>query len=121
MNLNERRDQTGEDGTIWFPHLDRNMSHTALGLGGEVGELQNMVKKYERGTITLAELRKLAPEEIVDSLVYLLKLAWQLEMDVEREYDKKREFNKARFEESTYHVRDNRLATMHQEVRNNGD
>ncbi len=105
MDLNDRRDQTGKDGQEWFPHLDHNISHTSLGLCGEVGEIANMVKKYERASLTFEYLQKKVPEEIVGSIVYLLKLASQLDMDVEMEYDRKREYNKHRFAYKTYQVR----------------
>lgn len=70
-----------------------------LALSGEVGEIANIVKKIVRGDYTLEEKKEDIKEEIIDTLIYLMKLSYQFNIDIENEYLKKMEKNKMRFKE----------------------
>lgn len=64
---------------------------------GELGETSNLVKKIIRGDYKLDEIRDDLSEEIIDILIYVIKLIYQLDIDVEKEYYKKMEKNKIKF------------------------
>jgi NTP pyrophosphatase (non-canonical NTP hydrolase) len=75
-----------------------------VGLFGEIGELSNLVKKidikldhpaYEGPS--LAESRDHLREEVIDSLIYLMRLAAILETDIEAELLKKICANQLRY------------------------
>jgi NTP pyrophosphatase (non-canonical NTP hydrolase) len=105
MDLNDFVKQVAEDGHRWFPKVDKNIVYTSLGLCGEVGEVTDVVKKYERYSMDWDALCIRLPEEIVDVLVYTLKLAYQIGIDLEEEYHKKRKVNEERFGHSTHDIR----------------
>ena len=64
---------------------------------GELGETSNIVKKVLRGDASLQEMRPFLNEEITDIFIYLLKLIYQLDIDIEHEYMSKMKKNEARF------------------------
>ena len=68
-----------------------------LSLAGEVGELANCVKKVVRGDENLASSKDRISEELTDILIYVLKLAYQMNIDLEESYLQKLETNKSRF------------------------
>jgi len=68
-----------------------------LSLFGEVGETANLVKKIVRGDFLLSERKKDIGEELADIFIYILKISYQLDIDLEKEYLKKLEKNKERF------------------------
>jgi NTP pyrophosphatase (non-canonical NTP hydrolase) len=105
MDLNELMKQVVEDGLRWFPEVDKNVSHTALGMVEEAGECAGLVKKYERYTLNWEGLQRKLPEEIVDTIVYALKLAAQIGADIEEEYHRKRAVNEERFGHHPYEIR----------------
>lgn len=105
MTLRELMQQVADDGHRWFPKVDDNIVYTTLGLCGEVGEATDVVKKYERYTLDWEGLTHRLPEEIIDILVYALKLAHQIGMDPQAEYDKKRKVNEERFGHNTHDIR----------------
>lgn len=78
----------------WFPNMHGNNASVplpffyALGLGGECGELQNIVKKMERDGYS-DELQMKAGEEAADVFTYLLLLCQSLGIDVLEEYANK--------------------------------
>lgn len=80
----------------WFPKT-RNLPFMGLALAGEVGEVCNLLKKVERGTHTLDEIRAELKEEVVDVFTYLLNIAAMLNLDLEEGYETKRTKNGKRF------------------------
>ena len=72
--------------------------HHALCLGGEVGEVQNLVKKVDRGSFALEEVYDDLTEEITDVFIYLMNLVGILDFDLQKAYDSKRAKNAARFD-----------------------
>lgn len=64
---------------------------------GELGETSNIVKKVLRGDATLQEMRPSLNEEITDIFIYLLKLIYQLDIDIAQEYLSKMQKNEKRF------------------------
>jgi len=78
-----------------------------VGLYGEIGELSNILKKIalvekklsSEDLNSLFEARKenLA-EELIDSLIYMMRIASNLKIDLEAEYLKKLKFNKERYQ-----------------------
>jgi NTP pyrophosphatase (non-canonical NTP hydrolase) len=91
--------QANGDSLRWFPNA-MNVPFLALALGGEVGEVQNIVKKVMRGSTTIDEVKEHLAVEIVDVLIYLVNLMGCEEfkdvnwMDV---WYEKRAFNEERF------------------------
>lgn len=68
-----------------------------VSLTGEVGETANIVKKIVRGDFKLVEKKQDIQEELADVFIYLLKLSYQLEIDLEKAYMEKMEKNRERF------------------------
>lgn len=68
-----------------------------VSLTGEVGETANIVKKIVRGDFKLGEKKEELTEEITDVFIYLLKLSYQLDIDLEKEYIDKMKKNQERF------------------------
>lgn len=64
---------------------------------GELGETSNLVKKAIRGDYKLSDIKERLSEEIIDMLIYVIKLIYQLDIDVEKEYYKKMSKNEERF------------------------
>jgi NTP pyrophosphatase (non-canonical NTP hydrolase) len=64
---------------------------------GEFGEISNVIKKVVRGDYKLEEVKEHLSEEVIDILIYVIKLAYQLNIDIEQTYEKKMEKNKLRF------------------------
>lgn len=68
-----------------------------VSLTGELGETANIVKKIARGDFSLDNKRSEIQEEIADMFVYLLKLAYQLDINLEEAYLRKLKKNQERF------------------------
>lgn len=68
-----------------------------LSITGELGETANIVKKIVRGDFCLAKKKTEISEELADILAYLLKLSYQLDIDLERAYFNKMNRNEERF------------------------
>jgi len=88
-----------QDSRRWFPVTSEDISHTVLGLCGEVGEIANMIKKIQRGSDHYgdAKFRYALHMEIADVYTYLILLAGQLGVDLEKLYALKRIENEQRF------------------------
>lgn len=107
MNLNQITDMQKEfdsnhKGTFeWSQKIDDNnvelLEYLLLCLVGEVGETANLVKKILRGDFKLSDKKVQIGEEIADVFIYLLKLSYQLDIDLEKEYLSKLNINKLRF------------------------
>jgi NTP pyrophosphatase (non-canonical NTP hydrolase) len=79
-----------------------------VGLVGEVGEFANILKKLAlilqssraHDTSHLFETSKIQlSEELIDVLIYLMRIAAYLHMDIEQEYRAKLKFNEERYKE----------------------
>ncbi|TGE39382.1 nucleotide pyrophosphohydrolase [Desulfosporosinus fructosivorans] len=70
-----------------------------LSMVGEFGEATNIVKKVIRGDKTLEEVKDDLSEEIIDIFIYVIKLIYQLDIDLDKVYSAKMEKNKIRFKE----------------------
>ncbi len=75
-----------------------------IGLIGEVGELANLVKKarldvdrFASATEAFDQITTGTKEELVDILIYLLRLFQLTETDIAEEYEKKIKINIGRF------------------------
>jgi NTP pyrophosphatase (non-canonical NTP hydrolase) len=75
-----------------------------VGLFGEIGEFSNLLKKIEiklehpdYDGPSLTESRDQLRGEVIDSLIYLLRLAAILETDLEAELLKKMQINRERY------------------------
>lgn len=99
MQLRDIQDQCVEDSEKYFPGAQtfHATEYWLLALGGEVGELQNVLKKRLRGDLTEQEWIEAAASELPDILIYLLTIASWLGVDMEIAYRNKREFNNARY------------------------
>jgi len=73
------------------------LEHLIVCLVGEVGEFSNLVKKVRRGDFPLAVAKQELDEELADVFIYLLKIAGQFGVDLEREYEKKMNKNEQKF------------------------
>ncbi|WP_229618331.1 MazG nucleotide pyrophosphohydrolase domain-containing protein [Vibrio parahaemolyticus] len=73
------------------------LEHLLVCLVGELGEFSNLLKKIVRGDKLLSEEKKNLDEELVDTFIYLIKIANQFDVDLERGFLDKLEKNKNRF------------------------
>lgn len=96
------RDQCVRDSNIWFPGQSQTLMHHTLALCGEVGELANIVKKLDRGSLSMSSELVLhdLESESADVLIYLLNVFGLLNIDPLRAYITKRTFNDKRFRRS---------------------
>lgn len=69
-----------------------------VSLTGEVGETANIIKKIVRGDFCLDEKKDDLKEEIADIFIYLLKMSYQMGIDLEEAYFTKMKKNQKRFQ-----------------------
>ena len=69
-----------------------------VSLTGELGETANIVKKIARGDFPLEEKKEELSEEMADMFAYLLKMSYQLDIDLEKAYVQKMQKNQERFQ-----------------------
>ncbi|MDN5091058.1 MazG nucleotide pyrophosphohydrolase domain-containing protein [Aliarcobacter butzleri] len=74
-----------------------SLEHLIVCMLGEFGEFSNLVKKVKRGDFSLNETREQINEEFIDMFVYLIKIANQLEINIEDEYFRKMSKNECKF------------------------
>jgi NTP pyrophosphatase (non-canonical NTP hydrolase) len=89
-----------DDSTRWFgSDVADSLTILTLGLGGESGEVQDIIKKVMRGSTTLddPETRSKLAEELVDVFIYWCMMITALQIDIEQCYALKREINQERF------------------------
>lgn len=93
--------QCVEDSKRWFPETANSVAFGVLAMAGEVGELANLVKKVERGSLSMKDSKtKYAIQmELTDVFIYLLQLSALLDVDLEKSYEIKRAENNRRFTE----------------------
>ena len=93
--------QCQEDSIRWFGDstAKTSLAHHTLALCGEVGELANIVKKIDRGSLDVNDpvVRVHLAEECADVLTYLLNVADMLGVDLETAYHTVRGKNEVRF------------------------
>lgn len=93
--------QCQDDSERWFgdTHAGHNLVHHTLALCGEVGELANLVKKVDRGSLDISDAatRVHLAEECADIFTYLLNVADLLQIDLEQAYHIVRGKNDKRF------------------------
>lgn len=75
----------------------QGLQFLTLSLAGEVGELVNCVKKVIRGDEKFESSKVKIKEELTDVFIYTIKLAYQMNIDLEESYLQKLEINKTRF------------------------
>ncbi|MDD3102570.1 MAG: MazG nucleotide pyrophosphohydrolase domain-containing protein [Patescibacteria group bacterium] len=101
MKLQKLFDEKHKGAFSWHQKINSENIHILeyliIGLIGEVGELANIIKKIRRGDLTYSEHKDDIAEEIVDVFIYLLKMAYQNDIDIEQEFLRKLEKNKRRF------------------------
>ena len=80
------------------------MTKDLVGLLGEIGEFANLVKKLDLIADDEAVLAKamsdssdMLEDELIDTLIYVLRLASHLDVDLEAAYNRKRDINEQRF------------------------
>lgn len=73
------------------------LEHLLVCLLGELGEFANEVKKIVRGDTEYSESLSALKDELADVFVYVVKLANQMDIDLEHEYLRKLEINEKRF------------------------
>lgn len=71
--------------------------HLLVAYFGEVGEFANIIKKISRGDFTLKEAYPLLQDELADMFIYLLKLSYQFNIDIETAFVTKINKNKIKF------------------------
>lgn len=106
-DLADLQSRSLEDSRRWFPHLHEDVkteiTHFAMGLGGEVGEVLNLVKKWHRDHATGrpfptgSDLHRDLAEELADVQIYLAALAEILGVDLGEEVRAKADRNEDRF------------------------
>ena len=74
------------------------LEHLIVCMLGEFGEFSNIIKKVKRGDFTLSEKKDEIDEEFIDMFIYMIKIANQLEINIEKEYLTKMKKNKKKFE-----------------------
>jgi NTP pyrophosphatase (non-canonical NTP hydrolase) len=97
--LIEMARQCMRDSHRWFPDTSHSLPFMVLALCGEVGELANIVKKVERGSLDMKDARTkhAAVMEATDVLIYLMDVFAILGVDPEQAYNMKRVENEQRF------------------------
>jgi NTP pyrophosphatase (non-canonical NTP hydrolase) len=95
IDLPEIQTRALADSRHWFPDVHRTdhdaIVHFSLGIAGEVGELVNLVKKVNRGSITFEQVRTMMTHEMADVLIYLCDIAETLGIDLATAVEEKRE------------------------------
>jgi hypothetical protein len=100
--LAELARQCVHDSERWFGDtvtMDRFLPHHTLALAGEVGELANIVKKIDRGSLNLNDpaVHRELVLEATDVLVYLMNIFGRLNVDPFVSYTFVRRANNVRF------------------------
>ena len=75
------------------------LEHLIVCLLGELGEFSNITEKIVRGDKVLNEVKAELDEELVDTFIYLIKIANQFDVDLESGFMAKLEKNKKRFKD----------------------
>jgi NTP pyrophosphatase (non-canonical NTP hydrolase) len=99
--INDLAQECLADSALFFPEIHvtprKALVHFTLGLAGEAGEVANLVKKGNRGSMGWEEVAQLLRHELADVLIYLLDIAAVLDIDIEQAVAEKREVNRERW------------------------
>lgn len=99
--LEQLERQALDDSERWFGDVAvvKSLAHHVLALCGEVGELANIVKKIDRGSLNPrdAQVQYKLMMETTDVFVYLLNIAGLLGIDLEKSNQHVRGLNEKRF------------------------
>ncbi len=79
------------------------LEHLLVAMMGEVGETANIIKKIIRGDVLLDDVKLSLEEEIADMFIYIMKMSYQLDIDLEKAFLSKLEKNKSRFKCYEHH------------------
>jgi NTP pyrophosphatase (non-canonical NTP hydrolase) len=101
MEFQAKFDKEHQGKMPFYETIDSNniqgLEHLIVCILGELGEYANLIKKIRRGDFSLDEKKNDLNQELADIFIYVIKLANQLEVDLEGEYLKKMQLNKERF------------------------
>lgn len=101
--LSDIAKQCLDDSDRWFGdqplQLRRSVAYHALAMCGEAGEFANVVKKVERGSLSIkdSQVRYQLMMELTDVFVYLMNLAGIMGIDMFKAYAHVRKLNEERF------------------------
>ena len=102
IDLQKEFDSSHKGRFEWDQKVDEEnmemLEFLLLCLIGEIGETANLVKKVIRGDFELIKIKPELSEEIADLFIYILKLSYQLDFDLEKQVLLKMEKNKKRFQ-----------------------
>jgi NTP pyrophosphatase (non-canonical NTP hydrolase) len=90
-------EESHEASKQWFPDTAEDLGHHALAMCGEVGEVANIVKKLQRGSLERDEAEKLLQGELADVFIYLLNICAIAKIDLAAAYYVKQKINQERF------------------------
>ncbi len=98
--LAQIQNEIQEDNHRFFPEQAENLGHHVLALCGEVGEVANLIKKFQRGSIQAGDENAFfdLAGELADVFIYVMSCAAIIGIDMEEIYAAKREYNVTRFE-----------------------
>ena len=82
-----------------------SLNKDLIGLFGEIGEFSNLIKKlnldsHETDQVLEAKIRGMyndLSEELIDSFIYLFRIATHLDIDIEKTYLEKLERNRKKY------------------------
>lgn len=101
INLQKEFDSHHEGTFPWNIQITDNnlesLEFLLIAFAGEFGEISNIVKKILRGDYSLDDKKEEISEEIADMFTYLIKLSYQLNINLESTYVKKLQKNQERF------------------------
>jgi NTP pyrophosphatase (non-canonical NTP hydrolase) len=93
--------QTSIKGKSFYTDIDatniQELEHLIVCLVGELGEFSNLTKKIVRGDKLLKDEKANLDEELIDTFIYLIKIANQLDVDLEKGFLNKLAKNQMRF------------------------
>jgi NTP pyrophosphatase (non-canonical NTP hydrolase) len=75
----------------------QHLQYLIIALAGEVGEMANCVKKVLRGDEQFESSKSNIEGELTDVFIYTIKIAYQMNIDLEKSYTKKLEINRSKF------------------------
>lgn len=92
-------EECNKDSVKWFgSEIHSSLPHQVLALCGETGELANLVKKVQRGSLEMdAETRMAMVMEATDCFIYIINVFGVLQYHPAFAYKIKREQNAERF------------------------
>lgn len=93
-----------DDSKHYFPDLEQDYPYLGVALAGEVGETCNLIKKFERGSMSHTTFKIELAGELADILIYLVMLAGHAGIDLESAWQEKKEYNDRRYltDEASY-------------------